>query len=191
VGKPDAKAREVIDPGAITREILDGSNIAFTLFHDDRLLLARSNKGKGTLSYEIDERGVRFSFEAPHTVDGDKALELVRRGDAAGCSFAFSTHYWDDTFVAREVSKEDGKTLITYRVKIITGVYDMTLTGRPAYPETSAEARDLRSLSEAISRRETDRPHEDGTPEAAAAADEACKEEVAEMRRVANSPLNL
>lgn len=197
-GEDDYEVREVIDPSAITRELLDQSNIAFTLFHDDRLLLARSNKGEGTLAYDIDERGVHFSFEAPRTVDGDKALELVRRGDAAGCSFAFTTHYWDEDFVTRERTVKDGRTTIVYRVKIITGVYDMTLTGRPAYPETSAEARELRSLTEAISRRETvcetareagdevpaqSNPSEDPAP--------ACREEVAEMRRAAALPLTL
>lgn len=196
-GEDDYEVREVIDPSAITRELLDQSNIAFTLFHDDRLLLARSNKGEGTLSYDIDERGVRFSFEAPRTVDGDKALELVRRGDAAGCSFAFTTHYWDEDFVARERTVKDGRTTIVYRVKIITGIYDMTLTGRPAYPETSAEARELRSLSEAISRRETARETGDEVPAQSAQSAQsedsapACREEVAEMRRAAALPLTL
>lgn len=193
-GEDDYEVREVIDPSAITRELLDQSNIAFTLFHDDRLLLARSNKGEGTLSYDIDERGVRFSFEAPRTVDGDKALELVRRGDAAGCSFAFTTHYWDTDFVARERTVKDGRTTIVYRVKIITGIYDMTLTGRPAYPETSAEARELRSLSEAISRRETAREAGDEVPAQSDPSEDpapACREEVAEMRRAAALPLPL
>lgn len=193
-GEEDYEVREVIDPSAITRELLDQSNIAFTLFHDDRLLLARSNKGEGTLTYDIDERGVRFSFEAPRTVDGDKALELVRRGDAAGCSFAFTTHYWDEDFVARECMVKDGHTTIVYRVKIITGIYDMTLTGRPAYPETSAEARELRSLSEAISRRETAREAGDEVPAQSDPSEDpapACREEVAEMRRAAALPLTL
>lgn len=196
-GDEDCDMREVIDPSAITRELLDQSNIAFTLFHDDRLLLARSNKGEGTLTYDIDERGVRFSFEAPRTVDGDKALELVRRGDAAGCSFAFTTHYWDEDFVARECMVKDGRTTIVYRVKVITGVYDMTLTGRPAYPETSAEARELRSLTEAISRRETAReaggevPNPSAQPDPSEDPAPACREEVAEMRRAAALTLTL
>lgn len=140
----DSEAREVIDPAAITRETLDKSDIKFTMFHDRQLILARSNKGQGTLSYEVDERGVKFTFDAPETVDGDKALELVRRGDISGCSFAFTTRYYDTDFVDREVNVSvDGYKSIVYRVKAITGVYDFTLAADPAYPDTTVEAREL------------------------------------------------
>ena len=139
----DEDAREVIAPEAITREVLDACDIKFTMFHDRQLILARSNKGAGTLSYEVDEKGVSFSFEAPNTADGDKALELVRRGDLAGCSFMFSTHYWDEGFVTRTVEIEDGKAHITYTVRAVTGIYDFTLAADPYYPETSVEAREF------------------------------------------------
>lgn len=139
----ESEAREVIDAAAVTQELLDGSDIKFTMFHDRQLILARSNHGSGTLSYTIDSKGVAFRFEAPATADGDKALELVRRGDIAGCSFAFSTRYWDADFVERSVVVKNGRSLITYRVKAITGIYDFTLASDPAYPETSVEAREF------------------------------------------------
>lgn len=139
----DSEAREIIDPSAITQSLLDNSDIKFTMFHDRQLILARSNKGEGTLSYGIDDDGVYFEFDAPNTADGDKALELVRRGDLAGCSFAFSTSYWDDDFVERTSEYRDGKTYLTYRVKVIKGIYDFTLAADPAYPSTSVEAREL------------------------------------------------
>lgn len=135
--------REVIDPSAVTRELLDSSDIKMTLFHDGQLLLARSKQGKGTLSYSIDERGVRFSFTAPATADGDKAVELVRSGIIDGCSFAFSTRYRDSAYVERTVERKDGKDHITCRVKVITGIYDMTLTPDPAYEDTECSVRDI------------------------------------------------
>ena len=46
-----------------------------------QLILGRSNKGKGTLSYKVDEVGVLFWADMPRTADGDKALELIARGD--------------------------------------------------------------------------------------------------------------
>ena len=98
----NSEAREVIAPGAITKELLDGQDIKMTMFHDRQLLLARSNKGEGTLKYTVDEKGVAFEFDAPNTIDGDKALELVRRGDISGCSFAFSTPYYDEDYVERK-----------------------------------------------------------------------------------------
>ncbi len=46
----DSEAREVIAAEAITKEILDGCDIKFTMFHDRQLILARSKSGNGTLS---------------------------------------------------------------------------------------------------------------------------------------------
>ena len=139
----DSEAREVIAPEAITREILDGCDIKFTMFHNRQLILARSKAGSGTLSYTVDEKGVKFSFDAHNTIDGDKALELVRRGDISGCSFAFTTRYWDGDFVERTAKVVNGTTMIYYKVKAVTGVYDFTLAADPAYPDTSVEAREF------------------------------------------------
>lgn len=145
----DEEAREVIAPEAITQDFLDTQDIKMTMFHDRQLILARSNKGKGTLTYSVDEKGVYFEFEAPRTVDGDKALELVKRGDIAGCSFAFTTPYYNEACVSRAVEVKNGVAYITYTVRAITGVYDFTLAADPAYPDTSVEAREfVRGLKE-------------------------------------------
>ena len=139
----ESEAREVIDPQAVTKELLDGCDIKFTMFHNRQLILARSKNGEGTLSYNVDDKGVSFEFDAPKTVDGDKALELVRRGDLAGCSFAFSTRYYDDACVERTTKVVNKRTLIQYRIKAVTGIYDFTLAADPAYPDTSVEAREF------------------------------------------------
>ncbi len=138
--------REVIDRESVTQELLDGSDIKFTMFHDPWQLLARSKEGKGTLSYELREDGVFFSFEAPRTADGDKALALVRSGVIDGCSFAFTTRYRDSAYVSRVSTEKDGKVETVCHVRKITGIYDMTITPDPAYPSTSVEARDLSAL---------------------------------------------
>ena len=179
----EEEAREIIAPEAITKELLDGCDIKFTMFHDRQLILARSNKGTGTLSYTVDDKGVAFEFEAPNTVDGDKALELVKRGDLAGCSFAFSTHYWDESFVSRTVDVRDGRAYITYTVKAVTGVYDMTLAADPAYPDTSVEAREFaRDLREAAKPEDPDTPKVDK---------EKVETQLREMRRAANTKLKV
>ena len=134
----NGSGHEVISRDAITMDLLDKSDIKMTMFHDRQLLLARSRNGEGTLSYGIDERGVWFEFNAPHTTDGDKAVELVKRGDLAGCSFAFSTYYRDEDYVSRKRERDaDGTTHTTYTVKKVLGVYDFTLTDNPVYPATS------------------------------------------------------
>lgn len=161
--------REVVLPEAITREVLDGSDIKMTLFHDRQLILARSNKGSGTLRYDVDGDGVTFEFEAPHTADGDKALELVRRGDIDGCSFAFTTYYFDPEWV-RESVDDDGN--VTMEVARVLGVHDFTLTPDPAYRQTTVEARE-----------------QDADVEPP--VDERWRAQVDEMRKIADKPLKV
>ena len=174
----EEEAREVIAPEAVTREFLDGCDVKMTMFHDRQLILARSKNGAGTLTYTVDERGVAFSFDAPNTADGDKALELVRRGDISGCSFAFCTHYYDRACVERSVERVDGKTKITYTVRSMIGIYDFTLAADPAYPDTNCEAEQRELVSHL---RE---PEEDPKKE-----NEKMREQVQEMRRAASRKL--
>ena len=131
--------REIVLPEAITREVLDGSDIKMTMFHNPQLILARSNHGEGTLRYDVDAEGVTFEFEAPKTADGDKALELVRRGDIDGCSFAFTTYYYDDEWVHET---EDAEGNVTMEVARVLEVRDFTLTPDPAYKATAVETRE-------------------------------------------------
>lgn len=180
----ECEAREIIAPESITSELLDEQDIQMTMYHDGRMLLARSNNGAGTLSYEVDEKGVKFSFEAPRTQHGDEALELVRRGDIDGCSFSFSTRYYNSDFVECKSRVADGRTYITYIVRVITGVHDFTLTPRPAYPSTSVEAREFaRNLREG-----TTEEQECGKEDAVRLIREAAKQ-VAAMRAEASRPI--
>ena len=174
----DEEAREVIAPGAVTKELLDGCDIKMTMFHDRQLILARSKNGAGTLTYGVDDKGVYFEFEAPNTVDGDKALELVKRGDIAGCSFMFSTHYYDSAYVSRDVQRVNGKTVITYTVNVITGIYDFTLAADPAYPDTNCEA----EARELVSELRTPEPEQSKN-------EDKLREQVREMRRAATQLL--
>lgn len=172
-----SEAREIIDPTAITREFLDTQDIKMTMFHDRQLILARSNKGEGTLKYDVDEKGVAFSFDAPNTADGDKALELVKRGDISGCSFMFATRYYDETCVEHKVEQRDGKVFESYRVKSILGVYDFTLAADPAYPDTTVEARELANTLRHSEPPEADKAKQD--------KERKVREQVADMRRIA------
>lgn len=180
----DEVAYEIIAKEAVTKELLDACDIKMTMFHDRQLILARSKNGSGTLSYGVDDKGVYFEFEAPKTVDGDKALELVRRGDIAGCSFMFTTHYYDDAYVSREVKRVDGKTMITYTVNVITGIRDFTLAADPAYPDTNCEA-EQRELVEGLREAEAE-PEVVKDPET---DKEKMRMQVREMRRAATLKL--
>lgn len=138
---------EVLEPGCVTREMLDKQDIKLTMFHDRQLVLARSNKGNGTLSYEVDKVGVKFWAEMPHTVDGDKALELVSRGDIAGCSFIYSTDEGDRenavSYERLDEKGDDGEDILLRHVKRIDNVYDFTITTDPAYEQTDVSKREV------------------------------------------------
>lgn len=155
----DLVIREVIAPEAVTRELLDRSDILATLYHDNTRILARSLDGAGTLSYEITPEGVRFSFEAPDTEDGRTALSLVKRGEISGCSFAFGIDTGDPEAQTRTVATEGGRRVVTYTVRKIEMIRDFTLTPRPCYRDTSVGTR-LRAL-------ETGADRQDGQQEAA------------------------
>lgn len=138
---------EVLEPGCVTREMLDKQDIKLTMFHDRQLVLARSNKGNGTLSYEVDKVGVKFWAEMPHTVDGDKALELVSRGDIAGCSFIYSTDEGDSenavSYERLDEKGDDGEDILLRHVNRIDNVYDFTITTDPAYEQTDVSKREV------------------------------------------------
>ncbi len=141
---------EVLEPGCITRETLDACDIMLTMFHDRQLILGRSKMGVGTLHYEIDEIGVKFWCEVPKTADGDKALELISRGDISGCSFIYSTDERDsedsENAVSYELSgekTEDGDDILLRHVKRIDKVYDFTITPKPAYEQTTVSKREV------------------------------------------------
>ena len=134
--------REIIETGAVTEEDLKGFDIKMTMYHNREKLLARSRFGEGTLNLSVDEVGVKYEFEAPNTVDGDTALELVKRGDLFGSSFIFWVGMTDFT---REKG-EDG--IYIHRIKKILRIDDMTIAADPAYEQTSVKAREAYSQFE-------------------------------------------
>ena len=135
--------REIIEPGAITEERLKEMDIKMTMYHNREKILARSNQGEGTLKLTVDEVGVKYSFEAPNTVDGDTALELVKRGDLSGSSFMFWT---DEKSGVSYEKRSDG--IMLRRVKTIGMIYDMTIAADPAYEQTTVAAREAYSQFE-------------------------------------------
>jgi len=136
---------EILEPGCVTREMLDKCNIPLTMFHDRELVIARSKNGKGTLNYTVDGLGTQFNADVARTADGDKALELVRRGDLDGCSFVYSTDEMDPEAVTYEASGEkdaDGNDILLRHVWRIDNIKDFTLTGNAAYEQTEVVARE-------------------------------------------------
>lgn len=131
---------EVVRRGAITRELLDRSDIVMTFNHDRSRVLARSVNGEGTLSYDVDDSGVTFAFDAPETADGNTVLSLVRRGDLSGCSFAFVP---TEGGVSRTVTDVDNVRHVRYDITEVATVCDMAIVTDPRYPATEVQARSI------------------------------------------------
>ena len=124
--------KEEISPDATSDEIINASDILFLLNHSDsRGILGRKRKGSGSLSTEIREDGVYFSFDAPQTSLGDELLEYLRRGDITQCSFAFTVD--DDDWK----EQEDGTYIRT--IKKFHRIYDMSAVYTPAYTDTEVK----------------------------------------------------
>ena len=129
--------KEIITPSAL-EGVIESSDVLCLLNHnEDKGLLARSNKGTGSLTLEIDEKGLRYSFEAPNTTLGDELLEGLRRGDITASSFAFRVgkDNWE--------KREDGSYLRT--IERIERMFDVSPVYVPAYDSTSVEV-DKRGL---------------------------------------------
>lgn len=201
---------EILEPGCVTREMLDKCNIPLTMFHDRELVIARSKNGKGTLSYTVDGLGTQFNADVARTADGDKALELVRRGDLDGCSFVYSTDEMDPEAVTYEASGEkdaDGNDILLRHVWRIDSITDFTLTGNAAYEQTECVAReapdgytfdhkamkmvreaDVKADHAALEAAEAKKREEETAQQAAAKEREALKrEQVAQLRRAADT----
>lgn len=130
---------EVITPDAISDDLLRSCDIKALLEHDRSRMLARSYRGSGTLTLTKDERGIKYTFTAPNTSDGDYALEMVKRGDLFGSSFAYTT----DTAVDGNVTySKDGDTLVR-TVNHIDALFDVSVVSDPAYLDTDVTARSL------------------------------------------------
>lgn len=140
LGFGDLRFREVISSGAVTPETLANSDIKAYMGHSTDKLLARSNMGSGTLKLELREDGLYFEFEAPHTASGDEALELIRRGDIRGCSFAF----WDAHSTWEE--RSDGTYLRT--ITSLPNLDDVSIVVTPAYTCTEVSVRGLDKIKE-------------------------------------------
>lgn len=129
--------KEIISPSALDGVIANSDVLCLLNHNEDKGVLARSNKGVGSLTLEIDDKGLRYSFEAPNTTLGDELLEGLRRGDITASSFAFKVgnDRWD--------KRSDGSYIRT--ILSIDRMFDVSPVYVPAYDSTSVEV-DKRGL---------------------------------------------
>ena len=148
------KVYEVLEPGCISRELLQKSDVVLNLNHNSDVVNVlgryRNNPDKDTLTLELRGDGIDCRCDLPKTNNANDTLELIRRGDITGMSFAFADDYEDtENGVSYERTNdvEDGKEVWLRHVKKITGLYDVSIVTHPAYEQTSVGTREA---SEAI-----------------------------------------
>lgn len=135
----------------IQRGSLDGvlakSDVFALLNHDrGRGILARSKRGSGSLTLSVDEKGLKYRFEAPKTALGDELLENIRRGEVDESSFAFSVSKdkWE--------KKSDGGWKRT--IEQIEELYDVSPVYNAAYSQTSVYMRGKEQAEEELRQQE-------------------------------------
>ena len=149
---------EVIDPSAVDVELIQRSDIKMLIDHTKSRMLARSRYGVGSLQLEIDEYGLKFTFEVPNTVDGQFIREMIKRNDYNGCSFAFS-----DDVVDVEYDKDRG--MAKRYVRKIKQLYDCSIVADPAYSDTEVSVRSLEEVIERETQETTEEVEERSTDE--------------------------
>ena len=142
------KVYEILEPGCISRELLAKSDVILNLNHSNMVpdVLGRfRNSEKDTLSLELRGDGIDCRCDLPNTNNANDALELMKRGDITGMSFAFEDD-WEDSENGVSYEKtndiEDGKEVWLRHVKKITGLYDVAIVTHPAYEQTSVGMRE-------------------------------------------------
>ena len=139
---------EVLEPGCITQELLNRSDVVYNLNHNSNVVnvLGRfRNSEKDTLKLRLAADGVYNECDLPNTNNANDALELIKRGDINGQSFAFEDDYEDtENGVSYERTNEtiDGKEVWIRHVKRIIGLYDVSIVTHPAYEQTSVGTRE-------------------------------------------------
>ena len=189
------KVYEILEPGCISRELLQKSDVILNLNHSNMVpdVLGRyRNTEKDTLSLELRGDGIDCRCDLPRTNNANDALELIMRGDINGMSFAFEDDYEDtENGVSYERTNdvEDGKEVWLRHVKKIVGLYDVAIVTHPAYEQTSVGMREasdrIDAAIEAQIKRECggEKPKENecgGKPEGEETDEEKAKREQAE-----------
>jgi len=119
--------QEVVLPGAFSASL--GKNDVLALVdHDPAKVLARTKSGN--LQLREDAKGLQFSIAMPNTTLANDVLEMVKRGDVGGCSFAF--------MVPPGGEKWQGKRR---ELRAVNLMEISIVSAWPAYSGTSVQAR--------------------------------------------------
>jgi HK97 family phage prohead protease len=172
---------EVMERGCISTDLLNRSDVVLTAFHDNTAILGRWRQGKGTLKLTLDVRGLKMECTLAETARADELLSAIERGDISGMSFAFTADEDDsENGVSYEKLAErsaDGKDVWIRHVKRVSALYDVTIAGHPAYPQTDIAQREAEAFfDEKLGTKEVATRAAEAAAKAAEAAAQAAEE---------------
>ena len=161
--------QEIIRSSALSQELIDNSDVIANINHDDALMVARWNRGTGTLNLELREDGLHFSYEAPETERGNQLLWDIRHKNITECSFAFSLP--NNSTCQRWYRSEDGS--LKREITEIGALYDVSCVNLGAYGDTYVDSR-----AEKIDVESIKRSLDEAENEAKKAEEEARKQDI-------------
>ena len=134
---------ETISPSAVTVDVINRSDVFALLNHNPDKVLARCRYGEGSLSLSIDEKGLKYSFQAPNTELGNELIEHIRRGEIDSSSFAFIVSSEEGSEVWENINGTTHRT-----INRIECLCDVSPVWQPAYSATSVSARAKEMLNQ-------------------------------------------
>jgi len=137
----DLGFREIIHKGAVTQELVDSCDIILNYNHNDNEILARSNKGEGTLKLTVDDNGLYFECDVPDTQLGKDLYYHIKNGNLFECSFCFRVDMQDAECIRFSYDKESGEE--TQEIFKLAEIHDVSIVTSGAYGDTSVQARNI------------------------------------------------
>lgn len=129
---------ERIMPGAFDEALSNPDDVRGLFNHDPNQILGRT--AAGTLALRVDDKGLFYEIDPGDTTAGRDVVEMLKRGDVDGSSFAFRV-------LDEEFRKEDGKYIreIT-KVKL----FDVGPVTYPAYAASTSGYRKEETIAAEI-----------------------------------------
>lgn len=124
--------KEKITPGAFARSLHSNPDVMALSEHDSKKGILGRTKA-GTLRLSEDNVGLRFECDLPDTSLGRDVATSVARGDLDSMSFGFVAK--DDDW-----QRSGGDTIRSLKD---VDLFDISVVGNPAYPNTSVQMRSL------------------------------------------------
>lgn len=126
--------KEIVDRNALKKT--DLKDVRLFVNHDtNKITLARSKNGKGTMQLSVENDGlhIKAELDIENNVEAKSLYSAVKRGDMDGMSFMFRIdgEEWSDL----------DADVPTRRITSISVVHEVSVVNFPAYQQTSVNAR--------------------------------------------------